>query len=215
MATPKQLAANRANARKSQGPRTAAGKARSSRNAFRHGLAAITCYNLAILPEIECIALAICGEDKNPLLLEHARVIAEAQMVLDCASAEQIALIEYNRDPGLAPCGSDPLMQAEAKFRRELLRSPILMEAIIKNFVKNRAAGSASKPEPGRLRSEVEVMADVMPEFQRIGRYERRAWSRRKRALLRFIEAKAESDNLDTKENRETIGAAERSATKE
>ncbi len=36
--TPKQLAANRANALKSTGPRTAAGRARSARNATRHGV---------------------------------------------------------------------------------------------------------------------------------------------------------------------------------
>ena len=34
----KQIAANRRNAKRSTGPRTAAGKARSSRNAVRHGL---------------------------------------------------------------------------------------------------------------------------------------------------------------------------------
>lgn len=40
MATEKQIAANRLNALKSTGPRTAAGKARSSRNALRHGMCA-------------------------------------------------------------------------------------------------------------------------------------------------------------------------------
>jgi hypothetical protein len=38
MLTPKQLAANRANALKSTGPRTPAGKARSALNGFTHGL---------------------------------------------------------------------------------------------------------------------------------------------------------------------------------
>lgn len=38
MATEKQIAANRANARLSTGPRTIAGKQRASRNAYRHGL---------------------------------------------------------------------------------------------------------------------------------------------------------------------------------
>jgi hypothetical protein len=38
MATEKQIAANRANAQKSTGPKTAAGRLKSSRNAFRHGL---------------------------------------------------------------------------------------------------------------------------------------------------------------------------------
>ncbi|HXQ53324.1 MAG TPA: hypothetical protein VN802_19690 [Stellaceae bacterium] len=40
MASEAQIAANRANSSKSTGPKTAAGKAASSRNAFRHGLAA-------------------------------------------------------------------------------------------------------------------------------------------------------------------------------
>ncbi len=40
MATKRQIAANRRNARRSTGPKTAAGKAASSANALRHGLAA-------------------------------------------------------------------------------------------------------------------------------------------------------------------------------
>ncbi|WGR73896.1 MULTISPECIES: hypothetical protein [unclassified Bradyrhizobium] len=38
MTSKRQIEANRANAKKSSGPRTAAGKARASRNARRHGL---------------------------------------------------------------------------------------------------------------------------------------------------------------------------------
>jgi hypothetical protein len=38
MASAKQIAANRANAMRRCGPKTAAGRLKSSRNAFRHGL---------------------------------------------------------------------------------------------------------------------------------------------------------------------------------
>jgi hypothetical protein len=38
MASERQIAANRRNARKSTGPRSGAGKKRASRNAYRHGL---------------------------------------------------------------------------------------------------------------------------------------------------------------------------------
>lgn len=41
MATPKQIAANRRNAARSSGPRTEQGKARSKKNALRHGLSAV------------------------------------------------------------------------------------------------------------------------------------------------------------------------------
>ena len=42
MATKTQLEANRANARRSTGPKTASGKARSSMNGLKHGLTAET-----------------------------------------------------------------------------------------------------------------------------------------------------------------------------
>ena len=38
MASDRQIAANRRNARKSTGPRSGAGRKRASRNAYRHGL---------------------------------------------------------------------------------------------------------------------------------------------------------------------------------
>ena len=38
MASERQIAANRRNARKSTGPRSGAGRKRASRNAYRHGL---------------------------------------------------------------------------------------------------------------------------------------------------------------------------------
>ncbi|MFK4538450.1 hypothetical protein ABIA00_006633 [Bradyrhizobium ottawaense] len=54
MASIRQIEANRSNAKRSTGPKTAAGKTRSSRNALRHGLArsaigdAVEATNLAV-----------------------------------------------------------------------------------------------------------------------------------------------------------------------
>jgi hypothetical protein len=59
----------------------------ASRNAFRHGLAAITRCNPALFPEIERMAEALCGDDKNPFLFEQALTIAENQLVLRCVRA--------------------------------------------------------------------------------------------------------------------------------
>ncbi len=56
--TEKQLAANRANAARSTGPRTAAGKARSARNARKHSFAASSC-TVIRLEEIQDVARLI------------------------------------------------------------------------------------------------------------------------------------------------------------
>lgn len=51
MATDKQLAANRANSRKSTGPRSAEGEARVSKNAVRHGLSSPSAYAVLRIEE--------------------------------------------------------------------------------------------------------------------------------------------------------------------
>jgi hypothetical protein len=62
VATEKQIAANRANAQRSTGPRTAAGRLRSSRNAFRHGLSCPLRLDRATSSEVHAIANALMGE---------------------------------------------------------------------------------------------------------------------------------------------------------
>jgi hypothetical protein len=39
-------------------------------------------------------------------------------------------------------------------------------------------------------RDEIDAMCEAMPDLNRLDRYERRAWSRRKRAFRSFIEIK-------------------------
>jgi hypothetical protein len=62
MASEKQIAANRANAKRSTGPKTAVGKMRSSRNAFRHGLSCPLPPGLATSPKVHAIARALTSE---------------------------------------------------------------------------------------------------------------------------------------------------------
>jgi hypothetical protein len=62
----------------------------------------------------------------------------------------------------------------------------------------NAAKGTASQTirpcEPRVLRDECEAMVLALPELERLERYERRAWSRRTRAMERFVAIKCVRD---------------------
>ena len=107
MTSERKIAANRINARKSRGPRSAAAKARVSHNALRHGLAALKHLDAALPRDIELMANAICAGDTNPLLFEQALVIAESEMVLRCVRAQRIAVIERLRDIKAMPLAKE------------------------------------------------------------------------------------------------------------
>ena len=82
MATQKQIEANRRNARKSTGPRSASGKKRASRNALKHGLTT-PISGAVVTREIEALARQIAGDPEDRLRMALARDAAEAQLDLD------------------------------------------------------------------------------------------------------------------------------------
>ena len=79
MATEKQIAANRANAKRSTGPKTLAGKLRSSRNAYRHGL---TCPSPFDPLQVDAFAQALVGGKADDHRLPAAAELAQAQLDL-------------------------------------------------------------------------------------------------------------------------------------
>ena len=83
MSTPRQIEANRSNARSSTGPTTPRGKARASRNARRHGLSVPVVSDPRLSEQVEELARDIVGETAGPELHEAARRFAEAQIDLD------------------------------------------------------------------------------------------------------------------------------------
>jgi hypothetical protein len=203
MTSERKISANRINGRKSRGPRTAAGKSKASRNAWRHGLATISYLNPAASGKIAVMAKVICGEHADPLLFEQALIIAENTMLLHCVGTERVALIERLRDIMAKPLAKrDTLTQARARQQQtrrahaELtrMRAELGMtknQAFPKPEQVDRLAQLPWKRMPVQERDEFDAMREAMPDLERLVRYERRACSRRKRAMREFMAIKS------------------------
>lgn len=100
MTTERAIHANRHNAHASTGPRTAAGKARSGRNARKHGLSAVDPDPQADM-EMERLAALIAGEHRSDtIVLGSALAVAEAQRQFQRVQKFKTALLS---DSPLAP----------------------------------------------------------------------------------------------------------------
>ena len=79
MATERQIAANRANSKKSTGPKSRGGKRRASQNAYLHGLAGQGLIDSDWTARVEQQARDIVDSTRGTIDLSHARSIAQAQ----------------------------------------------------------------------------------------------------------------------------------------
>jgi len=123
MTSQRKITANRRNSRNSCGPRTAAGKARASRNAQRHGLAAITHRLPVPSGETERLARAICGDDEDQVLFAQAILIAENELALKAIRERQVECVERLREITAEPfaTGDNGIELSKAIFQRALL----------------------------------------------------------------------------------------------
>jgi hypothetical protein len=93
MAPEKQIAANRANAQKSTGPKTFAGKLKSRSNAYRHGLSCPLRLDPVASAKADAIARALIGEDGNEEKLRSAAEFAHAQLELQRIRSTRVDLM--------------------------------------------------------------------------------------------------------------------------
>jgi hypothetical protein len=159
MATQKQIEANRRNARKSSGPRSASGKKRASRNAFSHGLSRPV-FGAEFARAVEALASRILGDHgkaNDQRALASARRIAEAEFDVARVQRIKVALIERARNV----VGFSTLGNIRPKCAIDTL--PPMPE-----------------DEPQRT---AEAVRRALPELVRLNRYERRAAARRDRAI--------------------------------
>jgi hypothetical protein len=93
MASERQIAANRRNARKSTGPRSGAGRKRASRNAYRHGLT-LSISSTAFAKQLDKLVHKIAGDTEDEIVLERARALAQAELELARVRRAKVALID-------------------------------------------------------------------------------------------------------------------------
>jgi hypothetical protein len=177
MASERQIAANRRNARRSTGPRSGAGKTRASRNAYRHGLTLNITSTAEYAKQLETLVRKIAGGTKDPVKLERARAIAQADLELARVRRAKVALIE--RASAFGELDPPPLTVTQ------MIR---LIDAFERGrlIVRKSIDASATMPsrEPDRS---AEAIRRVLPELCKLERYERRAAARRDRAVINLM----------------------------
>src|SRR5207302_1115231 len=101
MTSERRITANRAYACKSTGPRTPAGKSKSSHNAFRHGLETTHILDPLTQEKVKRLAAMICGDGADPIEQELATRIAECQLMISRVRAARIQAVERLRVTGV------------------------------------------------------------------------------------------------------------------
>jgi hypothetical protein len=175
MATERQIAANRANAGKSTGPRSRAGRKRASANATVHGLGT-PLVSPAVAQQVEALARRITEDTDDIALLRYARDVARAE--LDLAQVRRIKVALVAR-ASLVVTSDDSARPDSLGCLRKAL------------YPRRRDEQPRAAPRSGGLASALSVEQDggaaavrvALPELVKLARYESRAAARRERAF--------------------------------
>ena len=194
MTSQRKIAANRRNARRSTGPRTLTGKARSSRNALRHGLTIKTTLSDYPAGEIRELFEALRLEFPRvpPFLIQN---LIEAEIdALRARSARRYlwnskAKTKSTADKNLASISQSSKTSAAAKrtIRRDIIttieKNPdaLLTQTQYENLT-NLLIWSSLRDEPqDRVRAPRQL--NLQQRFAILGRYEDQALGRRRRSI--------------------------------
>jgi hypothetical protein len=207
------IASDGGNARKRTGPRTGRGKARASRNALRHGLATAAVGHGDEPQKVARIARRIAGNAGDGVRYEQAVIVAESGLLIARIRLFRAKAIERFRERLRSPFfpGSPLPQEFDGVARLHGLGNTRADKDIMRRWVKATEASvkelkAAMKDLPGdnaaRLiaygmsyeqgasgpRTDAECLLLALPEIRALERYERRALSRRRRAI-RILDA--------------------------
>src|SRR6516164_5177919 len=178
MTSARKIRANRANARSSTGPKTAKGRARSARNALRHGLSLPIVSNPTLSQEVAALARQIAEMDAAPEIKEPACRIAEAQVDL-----RRVRGLRHNL---MARALSDRDYDSRVNWDKKLMTALRIVRRCSRceDVPREEVRFLSSKlEEPERFAT---IISEIARRLPALNRYERRALSRRKMAIRAF-----------------------------
>src|SRR5436853_6253683 len=108
MTSERKIAANRENARRSTGPRTATGKARVRHNAWRHGIARSIRADPIPAMYVNQLARVLTDRSTDPESADAVRIAAEAEIEIIRVRTARAALIQLGVGVGALSAGLAP-----------------------------------------------------------------------------------------------------------
>ena len=179
MASQRQIAANRRNGRRSNGPKSSAGKRHSSANALRHGLS--RAIGARADPETEALARLLVGEHADEERLAHARSVVRAHRdLLRIREVKRDLMERLYRFGAPGPLRRFRSRSAEIRYLMSLpLDRPLRW--------RQRLDPAATLPMDRDERA-AETTRRLLPDLRKLNRYERRAFKAKQDALRKLAE---------------------------
>jgi hypothetical protein len=178
--------ANRANAKRSTGPKSKDGKLRSALNAYKHGLTIPAGMLPEYEPAVKAYVALLVGHDASNEIRASAIAFAEAQVDIDRVRRRRHALYEDEKAREKQPTRRERSrsLRAQLKYLDGFLK---LFEAsgqdtlpgVSQHEVVANYKALSCEPKPVGLAAGMGVLA---PQLLKLWRYEKRAMARRDKA---------------------------------